>query len=705
MPKSSMVILSYPPASSVWHLPMGIGYLTGVLEERGHHVVQEYGYIKGVEYVLRNQGNADIDSHLRAIRDPESSVLQRYDARMEFERVTRGISDMEDFIVERNNVRCDSRYFKGAIADLRWVLQHREEHIFYPYFVADELPRAVALAPDVFGISVADERQLVSACVLASLVREALPSTLVIMGGNYWSRVMDAYRHPDFIPLFDHWDAIVYAEGFQPIAQIAQTRSVATVPGTVWRDGDTIRVNARTALPTPFDELPTPVFARDVKQWSPDFVPPLYTMSNCPMRCSFCSIAAGSDSFLARPRSMSPERVVDHMIALGAHRFDFVDEFLTIARQIAIGQELSRRGYQATWQSYLTVSDKLLDPGVCHRLAQAGCRAVQLGLESLYPDVLQQESKSWNHPRNYGRILKNLHDAGIQTHIFTIVGVPNEPINWNLRWISFFEQFGDYILTIKSGRYRLTRRAPDEEGARAGNLDGILISPTDELPLNLNRDQFSYTNHGLSRKRVEAVRDLLEEACHRHWAYQVTSTIPWWTNRGRYDWSDLRSMADLLARERPPESSIPESNMKRALTKTASAVRDEVGINVRFATFDDALSTSGELLGDLSSTQASAGRDSAVAVTALPACRTRAKSRGESHVEKEEAVVTDSVEEDSPDTRIYQVVFNHEEQYSIWPADQETPAGWHPAGKQGTKGECLDHIAGVWTDMRPLSLR
>ena len=51
------------------------------------------------------------------------------------------------------------------------------------------------------------------------------------------------------------------------------------------------------------------------------------------------------------------------------------------------------------------------------------------------------------------------------------------------------------------------------------------------------------------------------------------------------------------------------------------------------------------------------------------------------------------------------VVVNDEEQYSIWPADRENPAGWRDAGKQGTKDECLAHIATVWTDMRPLSLR
>jgi MbtH protein len=57
------------------------------------------------------------------------------------------------------------------------------------------------------------------------------------------------------------------------------------------------------------------------------------------------------------------------------------------------------------------------------------------------------------------------------------------------------------------------------------------------------------------------------------------------------------------------------------------------------------------------------------------------------------------------DNRIYTVVMNHEEQYSIWPADRELPLGWNAVGKTGTKAECLDYIKEVWTDMRPLSLR
>jgi len=61
--------------------------------------------------------------------------------------------------------------------------------------------------------------------------------------------------------------------------------------------------------------------------------------------------------------------------------------------------------------------------------------------------------------------------------------------------------------------------------------------------------------------------------------------------------------------------------------------------------------------------------------------------------------------DDTEDTTTYNVVINHEEQYSIWPVEREIPLGWKAVGKSGPKQVCLDYINEVWTDMRPLSLR
>ena len=61
--------------------------------------------------------------------------------------------------------------------------------------------------------------------------------------------------------------------------------------------------------------------------------------------------------------------------------------------------------------------------------------------------------------------------------------------------------------------------------------------------------------------------------------------------------------------------------------------------------------------------------------------------------------------EERQDNTIYKVVMNHEEQYSIWPAERENALGWKDVGKVGPKADCLAYIKEVWTDMRPLSLR
>lgn len=57
------------------------------------------------------------------------------------------------------------------------------------------------------------------------------------------------------------------------------------------------------------------------------------------------------------------------------------------------------------------------------------------------------------------------------------------------------------------------------------------------------------------------------------------------------------------------------------------------------------------------------------------------------------------------DEQLYVVVVNDEDQYSIWPAHRDLPAGWtartEPAGRQA----CLDHVEEHWVDMRPRSLR
>lgn len=59
----------------------------------------------------------------------------------------------------------------------------------------------------------------------------------------------------------------------------------------------------------------------------------------------------------------------------------------------------------------------------------------------------------------------------------------------------------------------------------------------------------------------------------------------------------------------------------------------------------------------------------------------------------------------SIDGDVFKILKNEEDQYSIWPADLDVPAGWAVTGPTGDKETVTAWIDEHWTDMRPRSLR
>ena len=59
---------------------------------------------------------------------------------------------------------------------------------------------------------------------------------------------------------------------------------------------------------------------------------------------------------------------------------------------------------------------------------------------------------------------------------------------------------------------------------------------------------------------------------------------------------------------------------------------------------------------------------------------------------------------DDPDGT-FLVLVNDEEQYSIWPAFADVPAGWRTVLPAGSRTAALSYVEENWLDMRPKSLR
>jgi MbtH protein len=55
---------------------------------------------------------------------------------------------------------------------------------------------------------------------------------------------------------------------------------------------------------------------------------------------------------------------------------------------------------------------------------------------------------------------------------------------------------------------------------------------------------------------------------------------------------------------------------------------------------------------------------------------------------------------EDPDAQ-YCALINDQDQYSLWPAAIEVPAGWTVAHGPTDRQSCVDHIEVHWTDMRP----
>lgn len=56
------------------------------------------------------------------------------------------------------------------------------------------------------------------------------------------------------------------------------------------------------------------------------------------------------------------------------------------------------------------------------------------------------------------------------------------------------------------------------------------------------------------------------------------------------------------------------------------------------------------------------------------------------------------------DDGVYLALVNDENQYSLWPAFADIPAGWKIAYGEDSRSDCLDFIERNWTDMRPKSV-
>ncbi len=144
----------------------------------------------------------------------------------------------------------------------------------------------------------------------------------------------------------------------------------------------------------------------------------------CPYKCEFCIV---SKMFGRKVRFRDIDNVVEEVAALPIRNILFVDDNLTINKKYAL--ELMRRikPFEITWtcQSSLDVAD---DEELLKEMAEAGCRFIVLGLESVNPESIKETKKFQNKAEHYLDAIRRINKAGIQVYSSFIVGFDHDTL-------------------------------------------------------------------------------------------------------------------------------------------------------------------------------------------------------------------------------------------------------------------------------------
>jgi len=283
--------------------------------------------------------------------------------------------------------------------------------------------------PQVVGIT-ASTAHMAPARDLAARVKEADPHRVVVLGGV----------HPTLFPRevaeADGIDFVVHGEGeltaVELVDALADSAPLGRIAGIAYRERGQTRINTPRDPVADLDDLPRPAYdLLPMEQYSTPFSAPghvisMVTSRGCSYRCAFC------DAFVVlgrRYRAHSAERVVaeiHHLVSeFGIREVLFKDSEFTLnrARVERFCDLMVAEGAPVTWTCSARVN--CVDEPLLRKMAAAGCRVIQFGVESADPAVLELLNKRVTLDR-VREAFRAARAAGIDTVANLMVGSPGE---------------------------------------------------------------------------------------------------------------------------------------------------------------------------------------------------------------------------------------------------------------------------------------
>jgi ribosomal peptide maturation radical SAM protein 1 len=350
------------------------------------------------------------------------------------------------------------------------------------------LAEIVRERPPLVGFTSTFQQHLAS-LALARRIKQAIPETVVVMGGANCEGVMGA----EAVRQFPFLDAVVSGEGEHVLPELVRralaSRPLSGLPGVRTREGveeEFRRGTFPNAPTTPrLDDLPYPDFSdffeqfgvsRYPREWEPSLF--FETSRGCwwgeRSHCTFCGLNGSSMTY----RSKSARRAVDELAQLAREHpgcdIQVTDNILDMGYFKDFLPELAERrlGVDLFYETKSNLKKEQV-----RLLRRAGVRRIQPGIESFSDSVLRLMRKGVTGLQNI-QLLKWCKEVGVEPQWNFLWGFPGEDPAEYARMARLVPQLMHLAPPVGFSDIRLDRFSPNFFEAEALGFEKVVPLPS-----------------------------------------------------------------------------------------------------------------------------------------------------------------------------------------------------------------------------------
>jgi len=373
--------------------------------------------------------------------------------------------------------------------------QDSEQNMFIDYY-QKVLPNVLNVyAPSLIAITISVPDQIIPAFTLCKILKSLESNIRIEIGGSVIIRLEHFFKKDDNL-LKTLYDICIFGEGEMPLlALLIKDKDITCLDQYNTPDQSNQYVK-QDLLPCPnYSELPLNEYL------DREIILPILASRKCYWgKCHYCSI---SSSYFPKYRKCSARKIVDDIQELilkhNVHFFKFVDDAASPALLKGIAKELLKRELDVRWEAYVIFEEEFANRETCENLYKSGCRWLYFGLETADHMLAQNMNKQplKCHPDD---VLNTVKSAGINTHIWLIIGYPTDrPYRIDVTR-KFIERNRHCIDSVEVNQFALTLNSPM---MRDNIIDKYGIKPIYRPNEDIAMTYDFNINEGMSQKEAK----------------------------------------------------------------------------------------------------------------------------------------------------------------------------------------------------------